>query len=116
MPLDRIGRGVALCPKPLDEGLGVFNIRKADILPPQFDAPLLTMHTASSIEGAVERVTPVLLVEEAVQSLLVAGDRVDLVQSQPRSFDQLNRLHDRRGSAWLPDGGRRGLPSLTLLW
>src|SRR6266571_1134591 len=58
VPLHAVVGSVALCMKPLDEGLGVFNIRKADELSPQFDAPLFGVNTASSIEGAVEDVAP----------------------------------------------------------
>jgi hypothetical protein len=79
VPLDAVIGGVALGTKALDEGLGLFNVRKADELAPQSETPLLGMNAAASLSGAVDGVAPVALVEQRVDSVFVAGDWVAVV-------------------------------------
>jgi hypothetical protein len=95
IPLYGIVGGVFLCPEPLDKVLGVFNSGEADKLAPQAQAPLLAMNAAAPLLSAVDGVAPVELVEERVQSVLVTGDRVGLVQGQPRPLDGFSGLRDR---------------------
>ena len=64
------------------------------------------MNAASSIEGAVDGIPPVVLVDQAVQGVLVAGDRVFLMQGQARPCDGFNGLHNGRWGALLSDGIR----------
>src|SRR6266566_5423440 len=64
------------------------------------------MYAASPLGGAIDRVAPVELVEQRIQSVLVAGDRVGVVQRQPRLHARFDRLHS----------GGRCVPALALLW
>src|SRR5260370_25165517 len=74
------------------------------------------MNAAAPLLGAIDGVTPVVLIEQRVQGVLVTSDRVGLVQGQPRSFGRFDKLRDRRRGALLPDGRRRVLPPPALLW
>jgi len=49
IPLYALIRGVPLCAEVLDEGLGLFDIRKANELAPQFYASVLTVNAAASL-------------------------------------------------------------------
>src|SRR6266567_3976825 len=79
--------GVALSAKLLNEGLGLLDTREAHELAPQFDAPLLPMNTTSPLLGTIDGIAPVELIEQRVDGVLVAGDRVGLVQGQSRALD-----------------------------
>jgi hypothetical protein len=108
MPLDGIVRGVALCPELLDQGLSLFDSGETHELAPQAQAPLLAMNAAAPLLRTVDGVAPVALVEERVQAVLVADDRVDLVQRQPRSCCRFDGSYS---------GGRHVVPPLAaLLW
>jgi hypothetical protein len=48
---------------------------------------VFAVNAAGSSWGAVEGVAPLLLVEQGVQGLIVASDRVGVVQRQPRQWD-----------------------------
>src|SRR6266851_461791 len=74
---------------------------------------MLAMNAAASLLGAIDGVAPIELVEQRGERVLVAGDRVAVVQGQPGALAWFDRRRDRRGCAWLPDGGRRGLPRLV---
>jgi hypothetical protein len=48
--------------------------------------PMFAAFAASPLISAVDRIAPVLLVEQRVQCLPITGDRVTYVQGQPRSL------------------------------
>ena len=52
------------------------------------------MNTAAPLLGAVDGITPVALVEQGVQGVFVASDRIAVVQGQPRPLDRLGGLRD----------------------
>jgi len=116
IPLHAVRGSVALGPKPLDKGLGILEVREAHELAPQFDAPVLAMNATASLWGTVDGIAAVLLVEQCVQGVFVAGDRIGVMQRQSCPFDRFNGLCDRRGGVLLPSRSRQRLPLLALLW
>jgi acyl carrier protein len=77
LPLHSSPCRLPLCPKVLNQVLGLFELREAGIR-----SPALAMQQACPLLGTVDGVTPALLVEQRGQPLFVPGHRVCLVRRQ----------------------------------
>src|SRR5712691_11312228 len=112
IPLHAVIGGASICSKPLDEVLGVFDIAEADELSLQSQTPLLTMNTTSSLLGAVDGIAPVVLVEQRVDRIFIASDRIGVMQGQAHT---LERLHGRDGGSLPIPGFPARIPALIPL-
>jgi hypothetical protein len=83
-----VGGAVARPAQVFDEGLGLLHIIEADELPPQLEAALCAVNAAVPAQRAVDGIAPVVLVEQAGQDVLIAGDGVSLVQREPCAWER----------------------------